>query len=193
MVSQEELEKAGEQQMYNETISGQKLQNTNQQNNDQLVNPEKVKLRLKKSLKGIKYTTEYNADQGRYYRKEIENKENALVNDLGFSKIWSIVEGLINENMTGAVFNNKDIYGACKPVMNALIKQIAKKRDKWGIEDLEDAEEVVSIVLANILATASKARGGRAMQHLETSTEKRILQKTGEDKKDKSFLSNLFN
>ena len=190
-VTKKQLQNAAYQQAINETVSGQKTRNNNNRNkNNDLVDPETIKKKLKKSLRSIEYKKVRRKD-GSTQTYAIPDEKNALVNEEGFKKIWSMVDGIINNNITGGYFSAKDIHRTAKVPMKNLVKQLTIKMDKWEVDDQEDAEEIVGIVLTNVKAAMSKARHGRALQHIETSTEKRIVEKS-EEQESGGFLSNIF-
>lgn len=111
--------------------------------------------------------------------KWMETSEKQLVNQKGFDLIWSEVQGSINENITGSYLPSQTIDRVVFATCGTIIKQLSVHNDEYGVSNSEDMQQVVDIVRKNVLATANKARGGRALQ----SQEKTVIQKISESVK----------
>lgn len=190
--TQEQLEKAAMHQAATEAVKagGRRGQDT-QQKNDNLVNPERVRKRLKKSLRAAeeKY---YQKENGEIFTRLEPDEDAALINEQGFKKLWSYVESALSQNVAGAYWSGEQIYKNGYAYMASIIEQVFRKHDDWGIEDSSDADEIVSIISLNLASVMSKARGARSMKHIETTRHEdvRRIEKTGEEN-NKSWLNKL--
>lgn len=126
--------------------------------------------------------------------KWVQTSEKQLVNQKGFDMIWSEVEASVNENVTGSYLPAKTIERLVYSTCGTLIMQIYVYPWRYGIQNTEDAKQVIDIVRKNVLATANKARGGRALKSQEKTVVEKISHAIsgGEDTEDDSGVKSLF-
>lgn len=123
----------------------------------------------------------------------IQTSEKQLVSKKGFDMIWSEVQGSVNENLTGSYLPAPVIDNVVYSTCGTLIKQIYGNYWKYGIDNADDAAQVIDIIRKNVLATANKARGGRALK----SQEKTVIEKishaiSGSEDDDEDGVKGLF-
>lgn len=125
--------------------------------------------------------------------KWVQTSEKQLTSKKGFDMIWSEVQGSVNENLTGSYLPAPVIDNVVYSTCGTLIKQIYGNYWEYGIDNADDAAQVVDIVRKNVLATANKARGGRALK----SQEKTVIEKishaiSGDGDDDDKGVAGLF-
>lgn len=125
--------------------------------------------------------------------KWVQTSEKQLTSKKGFDMIWSEVQASVNENLTGSYLPAPVIDNVVYSTCGTLIKQIFGNYWKYGIKNEDDAVQVIDIIRKNVLATANKARGGRALK----SQEKTVIEKishaiSGDSEEDDSGVQGLF-
>jgi len=168
-------------------LEGQMAARKQQQNQqkDDLVNPEDVKQNLRKALLGKEtQMRQVKGETGQFQRVTVDVSKKKLCNEKGFGMIWNEIEGTITKNLAGSYLPASTIERNNKSNVKTILDQIEKKHGEYGVDDTADASQIVDIVRTQILATSSKARGGRGLENREKTVVKKITQAIkGEDEK----------
>lgn len=123
----------------------------------------------------------------------IDISEKQLCNQKGFDMIWSQVEGFLNKNVTGSYLPAHTIENMSKGTMKTIIKQIKTHHSEYGIENREDASEIIDIVRISMIANMNKARGGRGLKSKEKTVVEKITRALDSDEdEDESRVPNIF-
>lgn len=155
-----------------------------EQENDDLLNVEQAKRDLRKALLGKElHIQQVKTEEGDIKQKPvwIDISEKQLCNQKGFDMVWSQVEGFLNKNVTGSYLPAHTISNMCKGTLKAIIKQIKTHHDEYGIDNREDASEIVDIVRTALVANMNKARGGRGLQSKEKTVVEKITRALDSD------------
>lgn len=156
------------------SMAMQKQQKRSQK--DDLINPEDVKHNLRRALLGEMTRWAPIGDTGQFKKETVQLTEEKLCNKKGFDMIWAEIEGTINKNLAGSYLPSSTIQKNVKSNIKTIIDQIEKKHEHYGIDDTSDASQIVDIVRTQIIATSSKARGGRGLESREKTVVKKITQ-----------------
>jgi len=159
---------------------------------EQILDPEETKRRLKQEFLGKKKKEEYVKGQG--YRTKLVEADNKrkLCNEKAVEDFWKIVETIVNSETAGSNLNDKEIEQELYQTIESIIDKIFVNHLEYGIESPEDAE-IIRIILTDLcLNTLVKARGGRVLEHKEKNTTISKLEKVGGDESSGGFLSGLF-
>lgn len=111
----------------------------------------------------------------------IDISEKQLCNQKGFDMIWSQVEGFLNKNVTSSYLPAHTIENMCRGTLKTIIKQIKTHHEEYGIENREDASQIVDIVRTALIANINKARGGRALKSREKTVVEKITKALDSD------------
>lgn len=133
-----------------------------------LIDPEDVKQNLRRALLGKENKWKpIQGEEGQYKQVTVDISKKKLCNEKGFGMVWNEIEGTITRNMAGSYLPRSTVRKNIMSNMKSLIDQIFEKRDEYGIDDRADGSQILDIVFSQILATTSKAIGGRGMESRE--------------------------
>lgn len=157
-----------------------------------LVDPEDVKKNLRRALLGKENKWQpVQGKEGQYRQITVDVSKKKLCNEVGFGMIWNEVEGTITKNLAGSYLPASTIEKNIKSNIKTILDQIEKKHKEYGVDDTADASQIVDIVRTQILATASKARGGRGLQSREKTVVKKITQAIKGEEEDENFRDKI--
>jgi len=161
------------------------------------LDPQKDKDQIRKSLRAIQTEIrKVKTHDGSIEKRKVQvpDEDAAPVNQHGFKEIWSLIDGMMNRNVTYAYQNSNDEKHSGVSSEKALILKIMEKYDELGIESVDDCELIDAVVGANIKATLTKARGGRGMENDETIRDVRRVETddTSNQQTNKGPFSGLF-
>lgn len=186
--SNEQIEQTMKQNELQKAISQPAKKQKPKASDDQLIKFEQIKANLKKTLSGIAYKREKN-NEGEYVTRKYQVQEHPLCNEQCVEELMATVEGVVNKNTVGSYFSKRDIENVGRNCMYAIIDKIREKHEKYDIESVADATQIVSIIDANLKSAIKKAAGGRYLKHKERSEEVRRVSVDKDD--DSSRLKGL--
>ena len=167
--------------------SGLAMKKNQEENSEDLLDVKQAKHDLRKALLGKELQVrKYETDDGDIVEKPvwIDISEKQLCNQKGFDMIWSQVEGFLNKNVTGSYLPAYTIENMCKGTLKTVIKQVKTHHEEYGIDNREDASEIIDIVRTALIANMNKARGGRGLKSKEKTVVEKITRALDSDEDD---------
>lgn len=151
---------------------------------DQILDLEAVKERIRLALISKEKKVVWDPDKQKHVVYEVDNGEGRqLCNQKAVADYMSTIEGTVNTNIAGSYLDKNDIQSMGRNCMYAIIDQTVANREEYGIDSIAQAEQIISIISANLKGAIKKAAGGRILKHGEETTEHRVVE-TREDDDD---------
>lgn len=158
--------------------------NQEQGEEENLLSVREAKADLRKALLGKELRIKQVKTEGGDIKQQpvwIDISEKELCNQKGFDMVWSEIEGFLNKNVTSSYLPAHTIENMCKGTLKTVIKQVKTHREEYGIENREDASQIVNIVRTALIANMNKSRGGRALQSKEKTVVEKITRALDSD------------
>jgi len=151
---------------------------------DQILDLEAVKERIRLALISKEKKVAWDRKKEQHVVYEVDNGNGRqLCNEKAVADFMSTIEGTVNTNIAGSYLDKNDIQSMGRNCMYAIIDQIVANREEYGIDSIAQAEQIVSIISANLKGAIKKAAGGRILKHGEETTERRVVE-TREEEQD---------
>lgn len=149
---------------------------------DQILDLEAVKERIRLALISKEKKVAWDPNQEQHVVYEVDNGDGRqLCNQKAVADFMSTIEGTVNTNIAGSYLDKNDIQSMGRNCMYAIIDQIVANHEEYGIDSIAQAEQIVSIISANLKGAIKKAAGGRILKHGEETTERRVVETREDD------------
>lgn len=168
--------------------AAQPVQKNDDTMDDKLLDLQKVKNEIREALSGYRLHKIYNEEQQEYELKKVKINERNLCNENAVEDFMATIDGVVNLNIAGSYLNSKDITAMGRKAMYGIIDKIRVNHDKYDIEDPATANQIISIIHANLKGAIKKAAGGRILKHGEETRATRRIE-TVDETKDEGLLT----
>jgi len=155
---------------------------------DKILDLQTVKNEIREALSGYRLRKVYNDDTQTYELKKVQINERNLCNEQAVEDFMATIDGCVNLNIAGSYLNKKDITAMGRKAMYGIIDKIRVNHDEYNINDPATANQIISIIHANLKGAIKKAAGGRILKHGEETREVRRVE-TSEESDDSGLLT----
>ena len=151
---------------------------------DKILDLQQVKNEIREALSGYRLHKVYNEDKQAYELQKVQINKRNLCNEQAVEDFMATIDGVVNLNIAGSYLNKKDITAMGRKAMYGIIDKIRVNHDEYDIEDPATANQIISIIHANLKGAIKKAAGGRILKHGEETRETRRVETVDETQDD---------
>ena len=117
-----------------------------------------------------------------------EERENNLLNRKGVENVVGLVRAIVDKNQTTSIYSDREIKEVMRHLHRAIARELVENWHEYGIKKRGTAEKVMEIVTNNCYSAFKRAKDGKTLDVIGSTTETVSKTTQGNDDEKKNFF-----